>query len=53
MNSAFVLVLTTETSSISICKRAIIAQEESLLILPFLINHMALIIADITENIIS
>lgn len=53
LNSAFVLVLTTVTSITAICKTAVVAQDGSVLILPFLINHMALISARITENIIS
>lgn len=41
------------TSTTPICKTAIVAQEGSVVILPFLMNHMALISAGITENIIS
>lgn len=50
LNSAFVLVLTTVTSISAICKTAVVAQDGSVLILPFLINHMALISASTTEN---
>lgn len=53
LNSVFVLVLTTVTSTTPICKTAIVAQEGSAVILQFLINHTALISAGITENIIS